>query len=62
MKVVIKFKDPDVVYQIIRGAHPRSESKQEEFSNRFFEFGEHGRIEVDTSTLATQLLPRREWK
>lgn len=62
MKVVIKFKDPDVAHQLIKAAHPRSERKQEEFSNRYFEFGEYGRIEIDGGTLATRLLPRKEWK
>jgi hypothetical protein len=62
MKVRIKFKDPDVAWQIIKGAYPRSESKREAFSNEYFEHGEYGRIEIDTKTLVARLLPRREWK
>lgn len=61
-KVTIKFKDPDVAHEIIRGAHPRSEPQQERFSEKYFEFGEYGRIEIDTKTLAARLLPRAEWK
>lgn len=61
-KVHIKFKDPDVCWEIIRAAHPRSEQKQEEFSDKYFEFGEYGRIEIDTKTLAARLLPIADWK
>ena len=62
MKVRIKFKDPDVAWQIVRGAAPQSDSKREAFSNKYFEFGEYGQIEIDTETLAARLLPRKEWK
>lgn len=62
MKVRVQFKDPDVAWQIIRGAHPTSESKRDAFSKKYFEYGEYGRIEIDTETLAARLLPRKEWK
>lgn len=60
--VIIKFKDPDVAHEIIRAQHPRSESKREEFSHTYFEFGEYGQIEIDTKTLAARLLPVDDWK
>jgi hypothetical protein len=62
MKVVIKFKSPDAIYEIIKGAYPRSERKRDEFCEEYFEYGDYGRIEVDTKTLAARLLPRSEWK
>jgi hypothetical protein len=61
-KVIIKFKDPDVAHEITRGAHPVSEIAREKFSQKYFEWGEYGRIQIDTKTLAARLLPRSEWK
>lgn len=71
-KVVIQFKNPDAIYDIINGKHPlpddeaditpRMEQAQEEFGEEYFEYGDYGRIEIDTETLAGRLLPRKEWK
>lgn len=71
-KVIIKFKSPDAIYEIINGRHPlpddeqditpRMEQAQEDFSDEYFEYGDYGRIEIDTETLAARLLPRSEWK
>jgi hypothetical protein len=72
MKVVIQFKNPDAIYEIINGKHPlpddeddispRMEHAREDFSEEYFEYGDYGRIEIDTETLAARLLPRKEWK
>jgi hypothetical protein len=71
MKVVIKFKNPDAIYEIIDGKHPlptddmeitpRMEQERDDFSDEYFEYGDYGRIEIDTETLACRLLPREEW-
>lgn len=72
MKIVINFKSPDAIYEIINGKHPlpddedditpRMESEREAFSDEYFEYGDYGRIEVDTDTMQARLLPRAEWK
>lgn len=72
MKVIIQFKDPDAIYDIINAKHPlpddeqdvtpRMKQAQEDFSDEYFECGDYGRIEIDTDTLAARLLPRSEWK
>lgn len=72
MKVQIQFKDPDVIYEIINARHPlpddeqdvtpRMEAEQEAFSDEYFEYGDYGRIEIDTETMAARLVPRREWR
>lgn len=71
-KVIIQFKDPDAIYDIINAKHPlpddeadvtpRMEQAQEDFADEYFEYGDYGRIEIDTETLAARLLPRSEWK
>jgi hypothetical protein len=70
-KVIIPFKNPDAIYDIINGRHPlpedekditpRMEEAQEAFSDEYFEYGDYGRIEIDTETLTARLLPRKEW-
>jgi hypothetical protein len=72
MKVIIQFKDPDAIHDIINAKHPlpddedditpRMEKAQEDFGDEYFEYGDYGRIEIDTETLAARLLPRSEWK
>lgn len=62
MKVVINFKSPDAIYEIITAKHPRSEDKQDALCEKYFEYGDYGRIEVDTDTMQARLLPRAEWK
>jgi hypothetical protein len=62
MKIVINFKSPDAIYEIITARHPRSEAKQEAFCEEYFEYGDYGRIEVDSKTLTARLLPRSEWE
>lgn len=71
MKVQINFKNPDAIYEIINGKHPlpddanditpRMEQEREAFSDEYFEYGDYGRIEIDTQTLAARLMPRSEW-
>jgi hypothetical protein len=61
-KVIIKFKSPDAISEMMWARHPRSEDKQEKFCDEYFEYGDYGRIEIDTKTLAARLLPRSEWK
>jgi hypothetical protein len=62
MKIVINFKSPDAIYEIMMARHPRSEDKQEKFCDEYFMYGDYGRVEIDTKTLTARLLPRSEWK
>lgn len=43
-------------------ATPRLERLRDEFSDEFFEYGDYGRIEIDSETLACRLVPRKEWR
>lgn len=71
MKIQLQFKDPDVIWEIIRAKHPmpededdispRMEKEREMFSDLYFEYGDYGRIEIDTETLNARLVPRHEW-
>lgn len=71
MKVKIQFKDPDAIFELINGKHPypdderditpRIEENRDAFSAEYFEYGDYGRIEIDTDTMAARLLPRSEW-
>lgn len=68
----IQFKDPDLIFDLINAKHPmpadeeditpRLERLREEFSDEFFEYGDYGRIEIDSETLACRLVPRKEWR
>ena len=72
MKVRINFKDPDAIYEILNAKHPlpdneeditpRMEKQRDEFCDKFFEYGDYGRIEIDTETMTGRLVPRKEWK
>jgi hypothetical protein len=72
MKVRIHFKDPDVIHEILEANHPlpddeeeitpRMEKQREDFSKKYFEYGDYGRIEIDTETMTGRILPRKEWK
>lgn len=72
MKIVIQFKDPDAIYEILNGKHPlpddedeitpKMEEQRDDFCDKYFEYGDYGRIEIDTKTLAARLLPRDEWE
>lgn len=67
----IQFKDPDLIYDLINAKHPlpadddditpRLEKQREDFSEEYFEYGDYGRLEIDSETLTARLLPRREW-
>jgi hypothetical protein len=71
-KVIIQFKDPDAIYDIINAKHPlpededditpRMEKARQAFSHEYFEHGDYGNIEIDTDTMTARLLPRSEWK
>jgi hypothetical protein len=71
MKFQIQFKDPDAIYEIVRAKHPfpddeddvtpRMEKDREAFEEEFFEYGDYGRFEIDTETMACRLVPRSEW-
>jgi hypothetical protein len=71
-KHTINFKDPDLIYELVNAKHPlpddedditpRMEKAREDFSEEFFEYGDYGRIEIDSETLAGRLVPRKEWK
>jgi hypothetical protein len=68
----IQFKDPDLIFELINAKHPlpddeeditpRLERLREDYSSKFFEYGDYGRIEIDSETLACRLLPRKEWR
>jgi hypothetical protein len=72
MKVRIHFKDPDAIYEILNGKHPlpddedeitpKMEKDRDKFCDQYFEYGDYGRIEIDTETMAGRLIPRKEWK
>jgi hypothetical protein len=72
MKVRIQFKDPDIIFEIVRAKHPypadeddvtpRMERDREAFAEKYFEYGDYGMIEIDTETLTGRVLPRKEWK
>jgi hypothetical protein len=71
MKHQIQFKDPDLIFDLINAKHPlpddeeditpRLEQQREDFSRGYFEYGDYGRIEIDSETLACRLVPRKEW-
>lgn len=71
-KIQIQFKSPDDIYEIIQAKHPypedddditpRMEKDRKAFGDKYFEYGDYGRIEIDAETLACRLLPRKEWK
>ena len=71
-KVIIKFKDPDAIYDIINAKHPlpddedditpRMERTRETFCDKYFEYGDYGQIEIDPDTMTARLLPRSEWE
>lgn len=68
----IQFKDPDLIYDLINAKHPlpadedditpRLEKQRDAFSEEYFEYGDYGRLEIDSETLTARLLPRSEWK
>lgn len=72
MKIQIQFKDPDAIYEICNAKHPlpddeddvtpRMVKERDEFSDQYFEYGDYGRFEIDTETMACRLVPRTEWK
>lgn len=72
MKHQIKFKDPDLIWNLINAKHPmpdneddwtpRLEKQRDKFSDTYFEYGDYGRIEIDALTLSCRLLPKKEWK
>lgn len=72
MKIQIRFKDPDAIYEITNGQHPlpsdadditpRLGKAREDFDDKFFEYGDYGVIEIDTKTMACRLMPKKEWK
>lgn len=71
MKVQIRFKSPDAIFDIVTAHHsmpddedditPRMEKERDDFMDEYFEYGDYGCIEVDTDTLTARLLPRKEW-
>lgn len=71
MKIKIQFKDPDAIHDIINARHPlpddelditpRMEQERDDFSHKYFEYGDYGQIEIDTETMSARLLPRSEW-
>lgn len=72
MKMKIRFKDPDAIYDFLNAKHPlpddedditpRMEKEREDFSDQYFEYGDYGCIEIDSDTMTGRLLPRKEWK
>lgn len=72
MKYKIQFKDPDLIDELINDKHPLPDDEgditpnmkkaREDFSDKFFEHGDYGCIEIDAQTLACRLLPRKEWR
>ena len=68
----ILFKDPDLIYDLINAKHPlpadedditpRLEKQRDAFSEEYFEYGDYGKLEIDSETLTARLLPRSEWK
>ena len=71
MKVQVRFKGPDLIYELTNAQHPlpaddeditpRLEKAREEFCEKYFKYGDYGCIEIDGETLAGRLLPRKEW-
>jgi hypothetical protein len=72
VKLKIRFKDPDIIYEIVSAKHPmpdsedditpRMEREQEKFRSEYFEYGDYGCLEFDTDTMTAVLLPRKKWK
>jgi hypothetical protein len=72
MKVIIQFKDPDAIWEIVSAKHPFPDDEgnvtpnqikaRDNFSDEYFEYGDYGNIEIDTDTMTARLLPRKEWK
>ena len=70
-KHIIKFKSPDVIYDIASARHPfpededdvtpRMEKERDDFLYAYFEYGDYGRVEIDSKTLECRLVPRKEW-
>lgn len=71
-KVLIKFKDPDAIGELINSRHPLPdeedeasaalEGKREDFGGKYFLWGDYGAIEIDPATLECRLMPRAEWE
>ena len=64
-KQIIQFKNPDLISDILRDKFPgdwedpKVEQAREEFGKKWFEYGDYGRIEIDTVTLEAKLVPMR---
>ena len=69
-KHVVQFKDPDLIFELINAKHPypedeeeitpKLERQREEFSGKYFEYGDYGFIEIDSETLECRLLTLQE--
>lgn len=72
MKIKLRFKDPDVIFEIVNAKHPlpadegditpNMEAARDNFSDAYFEYGDYGCLEIDTDTMSARILPRKDWK
>lgn len=68
----IQFKDPDLIYEILNAQHPlpededeitpKMEKAREAFSDKYFEYGDYGFLEINPRTLECRLIPRKEYR
>ena len=71
MKLIIRFKDPDLIGEYIDAMAPcadeyqptaKEEKSREKLSDKFFEWGDYGCVEIDTVEGTGRLVPRKEWR
>ena len=71
MKLTIRFKDPDLIYDYICAQAPfvdrykptaKEEKARAKLAEEFFEFGDYGCVEIDTVKGTGRLVPRKKWR
>lgn len=64
----VRFKDPDLLYELAASRHPggyddpKVEKARSKFYDQYTEFGDYGCIEIDPATMQGRLLPVKEWR
>lgn len=59
MKLRIQFKDPDLIGEYIYQA-AKSDDARDELSNKYFQYGDYGMVELDTETKTWRFVPVNE--
>lgn len=59
MKIRLEVKDPDAAWQIINFHCGDDDVKRDQFSKKYFEYGEYFTIEIDAQALTGKILKRQ---